>query len=102
MQSSDPASGSNFDPRLVRALDHPVRTRFLKLLARGEAISPVEALPHLDHQEVALSSVVYHARVLEHLDLIEPTGEPTHSGGASFRATAKGEEALTALGFCSG
>lgn len=102
MQPSDPTSGANFDPRLVRALDHPVRTRFLKLLAKGEAISPVEALPLFNRSELALSSLVYHARVLEHLDLIEPTEEPNHSGGSTFRATAKGEEALMALGFCGG
>lgn len=102
MQPSDPTSGANFDPRLVRALDHPVRTCFLKLLAKGGAISPVEALPLLDRGEPALSSVLYHARVLEHLELIEPTEEPNPGGGTSFRATAKGEEALMALGFCGG
>lgn len=99
---SDPDSGAHFDPRLVRALDHPVRTRFLKLLAQREAISPAEALPLLERGNLALSNIVYHARVLEHLELIESTEEATPNGGVSFRATSKGEAALMALGFCSG
>lgn len=102
MPSSDPDSGSHFDPRLVRALDHPVRTSFLKLLVQREAISPTEALPLLDRGELPLSNLVYHARVLEHLDLIESTEEATATGGVSFRATSRGEDALMALGFCGG
>jgi hypothetical protein len=102
MPSPNPDSGSHFDPRLVRALDHPVRTSFLKLLVQREAISPAEALPMLDHGKLALSNIVYHARVLEHLELVESTAEATPSGGVSFRATSKGEDALMTLGFCGG
>lgn len=97
---SNPDSGAHFDPRLVRALDHPVRTSFLKLLVQGKAISPAEALPLLDSGKLSLANVVYHARVLEHLELIESTDDATPQGGVSFRATVKGEAALTALGFC--
>ena len=39
-----PPSDKSSEPRLVRALDHPVRARFLKLLADREEITPVEAL----------------------------------------------------------
>jgi hypothetical protein len=93
-QDSSPAP----DQRLVRALDHPVRVALLKLLAKRETITPQEALPLLSKRSLALSNVAYHAGVLEHLDLIEPTGEPNAGGGPVFRATDKGEDALAAFG----
>lgn len=86
------------DQRLVRALDHPIRVAFLKLLAQRETITPQEALPLLSKKSLALSNVAYHAGVLEHLGLIEPTGGSSIHGGAVFRATDKGEDVLTALG----
>lgn len=91
-----------FEPRLVRALDHPVRARFLKLLADREAISPAEALPLLDLGDLALSNVTYHARVLDQFELVEATGDPLPSGGATFRVTSKGQNALAALGLPPG
>lgn len=87
-----------FEPRLVRALDHPVRARFLKLLAEREAISPAEALPLLQLEDLALSNVTYHARVLDQFELVEATEDPGPTGGATFRVTSKGENALAALG----
>lgn len=91
-------SDKGFEPRLSRALDHPVRARFLRLLANREAVTPVEALPLLDLDGVRLSNVAYHARVLELLELVEPAGETNEMGGVPFRTTSKGEEALQALG----
>ncbi|HST69942.1 MAG TPA: helix-turn-helix domain-containing protein [Solirubrobacterales bacterium] len=91
-------SDKSFEPRLARALDHPVRARFLKLLADREAVSPVEALPLLDLDGLKLSSVAYHARVLELLELVEPAGETNQLGGSPFTTTSKGEAALMALG----
>jgi hypothetical protein len=93
-----PPSDKSSEPRLVRALDHPVRARFLKLLANREAVSPVEALPLLDLDGLKLSNVAYHARVLELLELVEPTENRSDKGGAPFRTTSKGEDALLALG----
>lgn len=87
------------DQRLVRALDHPVRVKFLKLLADRESLSPVTALPLLELDGVALGNLTYHVRVLDQIDLVEPSGEPNEHGGASFRATSKGELALAVLGF---
>jgi hypothetical protein len=87
-----------FEPRLVRALDHPVRARLLKLLADRKTISPAEALPLLDLEDVALSNVTYHARVLDQFELVEATEDPGPTGGATFRVTHKGENALAALG----
>ena len=94
-----PPSDKSFEPRLVRALDHPVRARFLKLLAEREAIAPVDALPLLDLDGLKLGNVAYHARVLELLELVEPAGELRDTGSLPFRTTPKGEEALLALGF---
>lgn len=96
MPPFDPGNG--FEPRLIRALDHPVRARFLKLLADRDAISPAEALPLLGLEDLALSNVTYHARVLDQFELVEPTGDPSPTGGASFRVTPKGQNALAALG----
>ena len=94
-----PPPEKNFEPRLVRALDHPVRARFLKLLAEREAVTPGEALPLLDLDGLQLSNVAYHARVLELLELVEPDGSTSDRGGSTFRTTSKGEAALLAMGF---
>lgn len=87
------------DQRLVRALDHPVRVAFLKLMAERGAIGVPEALANLGHEDVALSNVAYHAWVLEHLELIEAAVDDTGPHATRFRATSKGELALMALGF---
>jgi hypothetical protein len=86
---------------VVRALDHPVRASYLKLLAARGSLSPAAALPLLGQDGLALSNVVYHARVLDYFELIEPTGEPEPTGGVSFRTTPRGQSALAALGFSS-
>jgi len=87
------------DQRLVRALDHPVRVAFLKLLAERGSIGAPEALTRLQNDELALSNVAYHAWVLEHLELIETAGDTDPKGSTRFRATSKGQMALMALGF---
>lgn len=87
-----------FEPRLIRALDHPVRARILKLLVDRKTISPPEALLLMKLDNLALSNVTYHARVLDQLELVEATGDPSPTGGAIFRVTSKGENALALLG----
>ena len=96
----DETDGSSLNPRLVRALDHPIRVTFLKLLTDRETITPVEALSLLSEKGPALSNVAYHAGVLEYLEMVEATGDQNPSGGPTYRATPKGEAALMALGFC--
>lgn len=98
----DETDGSSLDPRLVRALDHPIRVAFLKLLTDRETIDPAAALPLLSRKGLALSNVAYHAGVLEHLQMIEATEDSRPGGGPTFRATSKGEAALMALGFYGG
>jgi DNA-binding transcriptional ArsR family regulator len=93
-----PPPEKNFEPRLTRALEHPVRARFLKLLAARDAVTPGEALPLIDLDGLKLSNVAYHARVLELLELVEPDGDTSELGGVFFRTTSKGEAALQALG----
>lgn len=99
MHPPDRDKPAALDQRLVRALDHPVRVKFLKLLADREKLSPAAALPLLEMSGVTLGNLTYHARVLDLIELIEPTDEPTPHGGAFFRATSKGELAIAVLGF---
>jgi hypothetical protein len=87
-----------FDHRLVKALDHPIRVRFLELLAEHDVLSPGEALPLLRFPTTTLARVTYHVRVLHRFELVEQEVLATGGGGASFRATVKGEAALAALG----
>jgi hypothetical protein len=86
------------DHRLVRALDHPLRVGFLRLLAERQALSPREALGFLDGGEVALSSLAYHVWLLAQLDLVEPAGDFDPAGAVPFRTTSKGNVALAVLG----
>lgn len=94
-----PPSDKGFEPRLARALDHPVRARFLKLLAERETLSPLEAQPLFTPADLPLSNLTYHVRVLDYFGLVEPTGDPVPGGGLAFRATPEGEAAVIALGF---
>jgi hypothetical protein len=94
-----PASDrDDYDHRLVRALDHPVRVRFLELLGRHESLSPREALPLLQIPATTLSRVNYHVRVLDYFELVTPGEEADPDRGVPFQATEKGEAALAALG----
>ena len=94
-----PPSDKGFEPRLARALDHPIRARFLKLLAERETLSPLEAQPLFASSNLPLSNLTYHVRVLDYFGLVEPTGDPKPGGGLAFRATPEGEAAVVALGF---
>jgi hypothetical protein len=101
VQPPDSDDSAALDQRVVRALDHPVRASYLKLLAARDDLSPAAALPLLGQDGLALSNVVYHVRVLDYFELVEPTGEPEATGGVSFRTTPKGQSALAALGLSS-
>jgi hypothetical protein len=94
-----PDSTPEFDHRLVQVLEHPVRIGFLKLLAERDHLTPAEALGRLQGEDLLLSVVTYHARVLDHFDLVEAVGQPGSAEGLAFRATSAGKSALTALGY---
>jgi DNA-binding transcriptional ArsR family regulator len=98
VQPSDGDIPAALDQRLMRALEHPVRVGFLKLLASEDSLSPAQALKLLDRDDLALSNIAYHVRVLDQVDLVEPTGEPDQKGTVAFRPTSKGETALEVLG----
>jgi Helix-turn-helix domain len=89
--------GPAFDHRMVKALDHPVRAGFLRVLADRDTLTPAEALAAMDDDKLSLSNVAYHARVLNLFELVEPAGETTDKG-VSFRATPAGVLALAAIG----
>jgi len=101
VQPSNNDDSAALDQRMVRALDHPVRAAYLKLLAARDSLSPAAALPLLGQEGLALSNVVYHVRVLDYFELVEPTGEPEPNGGVAFRTTPRGQTALAALGLSS-
>lgn len=91
-------STPEFDHRLVKALGHPVRCGFLRLLAERSQLTPAVALADLQEEGLLLSMVAYHARVLNHHGLVEAMGQPDPERGLSFRTTPAGEVALVALG----
>lgn len=94
-----PDSTPEFDHRLVKVLEHPVRIGFLKLLAKRSSLTPAEALEHLQGENLLLSVVTYHARVLHHFGLVEAMGQARLAEGLPFRTTPTGEIALAALGY---
>ncbi len=57
----------NYDPRLLKALAHPLRAKALPLFAE-EPISPIQIAKQLD---VDVRHIAYHVRVLRRLGYIE-------------------------------
>lgn len=94
-----PDSTPEFDHRLVKVLEHPVRIGFLKLLGERNHLTPAEALDRLQGENLLLSMVTYHARVLHQFGLVEAMGQPDPERGLPFRTTPMGEFALVALGY---
>ncbi len=91
------------DGRLAQAVSHPLRVKFLRLLANRESLSLEEALQGIDEGgEVALSQVGYHVSVLQRFGVVELASRPTRERGASFRPTETGELLMLALGAAPG
>lgn len=88
---------SAYDHRLVKALEHPLRADFLRLLARRRTLSPRQALPLLENG-TDLDKLVYQTRLLVELGLIEPANDPDPQSGVPFRLTGEGRRAVLALG----
>lgn len=99
-QPADRDKGAALDPRLVKALEHPIRARFLSLLADHGSLSAPEALSHLG-KSPKLANLVYNVWVLADLDLIEPDGERKPRQGQPYRVTPRGKQALAAMGIPS-
>ena len=94
-----PDSTPEFDHRLVKVLEHPVRIGFLRLLGERSHLTVAEALDHLQGENLLLSMITYHARVLHQFGLVEAMGQPGLAEGVPFRTTPAGEIALVALGY---
>jgi hypothetical protein len=86
-----------FEYRLAKVLEHPVRIGFLKLLAGRDTLSPIQARGYLEG-DLPLSKITYHARVLEHFGLLEAADPTRPDRGVPFRSTPTGQFALMALG----
>jgi hypothetical protein len=79
----------DFDHRLVKALDHPLRARFLELLSEQDSLAPSQALALLRSPALTLAEITYHVRVLLQLGFIEPAGRGESGGGPSFRSASQ-------------
>jgi hypothetical protein len=96
-QPADRDRSAEYDHRLVKALEHPLRADFLRLLAKRRILSAPQALPLMD-TEADLDKLAYQTRLLADFGLIEPAGEPDPRHGLPFRLTTSGRQALVALG----
>jgi hypothetical protein len=96
-RSADRDNSAPYDHRLVKALEHPLRADFLRLLAKRRILSARQALPLIDGG-TDLDRLVYQTRLLVELGLIEPAGEPDPRIGVPFRLTSEGRRAVVALG----
>jgi hypothetical protein len=99
-QPGDRDRGSEYDHRLVEALENPIRADFLRHLAKRRILSAPQALP-LMTTEADLDKLAYQTRLLADFGLIEPVGEPDPQRGLPFRLTSHGRRALAALGVSS-
>lgn len=88
------------EPRIMQAVSHPIRSDFLRLLAKESTLSPKRAIALLPSTEgISLSQVNYHVWVLGRDGLVEPAGgQPGPGRGIPYRATAKGREVMTLIG----
>jgi Helix-turn-helix domain len=90
---------SPLDPHLVRVAANPVRVGLLRLLATQETLSPREAIQRLETgHRLGLSQILYHVGVLQRYELVEPAGLPDRERGSLYRATARGQSVMAAIG----
>lgn len=84
----------------MQALSHPIRSGFLRLLAREPTISPKRAIALLPSMEaLSLSQMNYHVWVLDRDGLVESvSGRTSVDQGIPYRATAKGRDVIAMIG----
>jgi DNA-binding transcriptional ArsR family regulator len=85
------------DPRLVKAMSHPLRVRILAMLDEREA-SPNQLSGWLG---ASLGTVAYHVRTLEQLGLIELVGEVPVRGAVEHYYRARERPHVTAAGWAA-
>jgi DNA-binding transcriptional ArsR family regulator len=79
------------DPRLVKALAHPLRVQILRVL-QGRVASPSELAEELDAR---IGNVSYHMRVLERLEVIELVRTKPRRGAVEHYFRARGTLRIT-------
>jgi DNA-binding transcriptional ArsR family regulator len=79
------------DPRVVKALAHPLRVRILSMLDEG-VLSPSEMSAQLD---VPIGNVSYHVRQLLDLGLIRLVRETPRRGAVEHHYTAEARPLIT-------
>lgn len=82
---------------LIRAIDHPLRRRILRLLLdQGAQRSPVQMSKAIT---VPLGSASYHVRVLHRLHAVEPAGKKQVRGALQrfYRTTIEDDPPIEAL-----
>jgi DNA-binding transcriptional ArsR family regulator len=79
------------DPRLVKALAHPLRVQILRVL-QGRVASPSELAEEL---EARIGNVSYHMRVLERLELVELARTKPRRGAVEHYFRARGTLRIT-------
>src|SRR6266496_1651500 len=79
------------DPRVVKALAHPLRIRILSMLDEG-VMSPSEISETLD---IAIGNVSYHVRQLAELGLIKLVRETPRRGAVEHHYTAEARPLIT-------
>jgi DNA-binding transcriptional ArsR family regulator len=79
------------DPRLVKALAHPLRVQILRVL-QGRVASPSELAEELDAR---LGNVSYHMRVLERLEVVELVKTKPRRGAVEHYFRARGTLRIT-------
>jgi DNA-binding transcriptional ArsR family regulator len=79
------------DPRLVKALAHPLRVHILRVL-QDRVASPSELASELD---VRLTNLSYHVRFLERLELLELVSTKPRRGAVEHYYRARGRLRIT-------
>ena len=79
------------DPRLVKALAHPLRVQIMRVL-QGRVASPSELAEELDAR---LGNVSYHMRVLERLEVVELVKTKPRRGAVEHYFRARGTLRIT-------
>jgi DNA-binding transcriptional ArsR family regulator len=79
------------DPRLVKALAHPLRVHILRVL-EDRVASPSELASELD---VRLTNLSYHVRFLERLELLELVNTKPRRGAVEHYYRARGRLRIT-------
>ncbi|MGE5335916.1 MAG: hypothetical protein ACM3JL_00650 [Nitrososphaerota archaeon] len=100
MTQPDDDRGGRLDHRLVHAVAQPLRADLLRLLAERGPLSAPEAHALLQ-SGAELDRLVYQARILADLGLVESTESRDHGRAPTLSLTAAGRTAAALIGVAS-